>query len=376
MNRKDYIDDSWEEREVDSQEESVDNLKGPFDPNNIDVDISTVNLGSMLEQLEYGEIDLQPEFQRASGVWTDVKKSRLIESVLLGLPLPSFYFSEDATTNKLIIIDGLQRLCSLKEFCIDKTLVLNNLQFLTNLNGVSYDELDRTQVRRLKSLKITINTLRKRTPTNVKYVIFQRVNTAGEPLNPQEVRNALYQGKATRLLKSMAALESFRIVTRKKVPTKRMADRDLVNRYLAFYLKKDVYDGNLDQFMGEVTLGYINTLDDKQVQNILNTFKSTMDICWELFGDKAFRRPNPKIEGKYLKLNKSIFEVISVSLALLTNDEQSTLIKKKKSFISELDKLLRDEHFIQSITSGTAKVPQVEYRFNKIDLLIKTVLEQ
>ena len=178
MNRKDYIDDSWEEREVDSQEESIDNLKGPFDPNNIDVDISTVNLGSMLEQLEYGEIDLQPEFQRASGVWTDVKKSRLIESVLLGLPLPSFYFSEDATSNKLIIIDGLQRLCSLKEFCIDKTLVLNNLQFLTNLNGVSYDELDRTQVRRLKSLKITINTLRKRTPTNVKYVIFQRVNTA------------------------------------------------------------------------------------------------------------------------------------------------------------------------------------------------------
>ena len=376
MSRKDYIDDSWEEREVDSQEESIDNLKGPFDPNNIDVDISTVNLGSMLEQLEYGEIDLQPEFQRASGVWTDVKKSRLIESVLLGLPLPSFYFSEDATSNKLIIIDGLQRLCSLKEFCIDKTLVLNNLQFLTNLNGVSYDELDRTQVRRLKSLKITINTLRKRTPTNVKYVIFQRVNTAGEPLNPQEVRNALYQGKATRLLKSMATLESFRIVTRKKVPTKRMADRDLVNRYLAFYLKKDVYDGNLDQFMGEVTLGYINTLDDKQVQNILNTFKSTMDICWDLFGDKAFRRPNPKIEGKYLKLNKSSFEVISVSLALLTNDEQSTLIKKKKSFISELDKLLRDEHFIQSITSGTAKVPQVEYRFNKIDLLIKTVLEQ
>lgn len=376
MKKKDYNEDSWEDQELDSQEDITDNLKGPFDPNNIDVDISTVNLGSMLEQLEYGEIDLQPEFQRASGVWSDVKKSRLIESIILGLPLPSFYFSEDATSNKLIIIDGLQRLCSLKEFCIDKTLVLKDLQFLTNLDGMSYDEMDRTQIRRLKSLKITINTLRKRTPTNVKYVIFQRVNTAGEPLNKQEVRNALYQGKATHLLNTMATSSSFIRVTLGKVPTKRMADRDLVNRYLAFYLKKDEYDGALDQFMGETTLGYVNKLNDNQIQTIYHTFEKTMDLCWDLFGGKAFRRPNPKKEGSYLKLNKAIFEVISVSLALLNNDEQATLIKNKNYFVTQLDSLLRDELFIQSITSGTAKVPQVEYRFNKIDSLIKTILKQ
>lgn len=376
MKRKNNLDDSWEDKEIDLQDENTDNLKGPFDPNNIDVDISTVNLGSMLDQLEYGEIDLQPEFQRASGVWNDVKKSRLIESILLGLPLPSFYFSEDATSNKLIIIDGLQRLCSLKEFCIDKTLVLKDLQFLTNLNGISYDKLDRTLIRRLKSLKITINTLRKRTPTNVKYVIFQRVNTAGEPLKKQEVRNALYQGKATQLLKKMATSPSFITATLGKVPTKRMADRDLVNRYLAFYLKKNEYDGALDQFMGEVTLKYVNTLNESQIQSIYHIFENTMKLCWDLFGDKAFRRPNPQKEGKYLKLNKAIFEVISVSLALLTSDEQSILIRNKNCFVSRLDSLLRDEQFIQSITSGTAKVPQVEYRFNKLNSLIKTVLEQ
>lgn len=376
MKTTNYTDDSWEDKDIDSQDENIDKLKGPFDPNNIDVDISTVNLGSMLEQLEYGEIDLQPEFQRASGVWSEVKKSRLIESILLGLPLPSFYFSEDITSNKLIIIDGLQRLCSLKEFCIDKTLVLRDLQFLTDLNGLSYDKLDRTQIRRLKSLKVTINTLRKRTPTSVKYVIFQRVNTAGEPLNKQEVRNALYLGKATMLLKNMATSSSFIRVTMGKVPTKRMADRDLVNRYLAFYLKKDEYDGALDQFMGEVTLGYVNTLDEKQIQEIYHTFENTMDLCWVLFGDKAFRRPDPKKEGRYLKLNKAIFEVISVSLALLTSDEQIILKRKKETFVTELDRLLRDKQFIQSITSGTAKMPQVEYRFNKIGSLIKTVLNQ
>lgn len=376
MKTTDYADDSWEEKDQDSQDENIDNLKGPFDPNNIDVDIATVNLGSMLEQLEYGEIDLQPEFQRASSVWSEVKKSRLIESVLLGLPLPSFYFSEDAVSSKFIIIDGLQRLCSLKEFCIDKTLVLKDLQFLTNLNGMSYNELDRTQIRRLKSLKITINTLRKRTPTNVKYVIFQRVNTAGEPLNAQEVRNALYQGKATLLLKTMATSSSFIRVTRGKVPTKRMADCDLVNRFLAFYLKKDEYDGALDQFMGEVTLGHVNTLDETEIQTILRTFEKTMDLCWDLFGDRAFRRPNPNREGKYLKLNKAIFEVVSVSLARLTDDEQTLLRNRSNKFLFQLFSLLSEEQFIQSITSGTAKVTQVEYRFNKIDSLIKTVLKQ
>lgn len=376
MKTTDYADDSWEEKDQDSQDENIDNLKGPFDPNNIDVDIATVNLGSMLEQLEYGEIDLQPEFQRASSVWSEVKKSRLIESILLGLPLPSFYFSDDAVSNKLIIIDGLQRLCSLKEFCIDKTLVLKDLQFLTNLNGMSYNELDRTQIRRIKSLKITINTLRKSTPTNVKYVIFQRVNTAGEPLKAQEVRNALYQGKATQLLKDMSTSSSFVRVTQGKVPTKRMADRDLVNRYLAFYLKKDEYDGLLNRFMGETTLGYVNTLDDTEIQTILRTFESTMDLCWELFGDKAFRRPNPKKEGKYLTLNKAIFDVLSASLARLTNDEHAILQTNKNSFVTQLNYLFSDDQFIQSITSGTAKIPQVEYRFQKIDSLIKTILKQ
>ncbi|WP_165157838.1 DUF262 domain-containing protein [Parabacteroides sp. ZJ-118] len=151
--------------------EDDNNLKGPFDPNDIDVDISVVNLGSLLEQLEYREIDLKPEFQRSSDVWSRESKSRLIESILLGLPLPSFYFSEDPATNKLVIVDGLQRLCALKDFWIDKKLVLEGMQFLTDLEGKAVGDLDRTQIRRIKSLKVTLNTLRKNTPPEVKFVI-------------------------------------------------------------------------------------------------------------------------------------------------------------------------------------------------------------
>ena len=130
-----------------------------------------------------------------------------------------------------------------------------------------------TQIRRIKSLKITKNTLRKNTPQNVKLVIFQRVNTAGVPLTPQEMRNALYQKKATDLLKSMVALESFKAVTGGKIPSKRMADCDFANRFLAFYLYKDKYYGYLDEFMGE-TLGEINKMSQIEIEDLLNVLIS------------------------------------------------------------------------------------------------------
>ena len=112
-------------KEIAVEEENLDGdnsseaITKPFNPNEIDVDISTVNLGSLIEQLENDEIDLQPDFQRAADVWNNIKKSRLIESILLGLPLPSFYFSEDPVSQKLSIDRWVAAdLCN-KGFCIE-----------------------------------------------------------------------------------------------------------------------------------------------------------------------------------------------------------------------------------------------------------------
>lgn len=349
------------------------NIQGPFDPNDIDVDIAVVNLGWLLEQLEYEEIDLKPEFQRSSDVWSKEKKSHLIESILLGLPLPSFYFSEDPKTNKLIIVDGLQRLCALKDFWIEKKLVLEGMQFLTDLNGKVVEDLDRTQIRRFKSLKVTLNTLGKTTPPNVKFVIFQRVNTAGVPLTPQEMRNALYQKKATELLRSMTKLDSFKQATGNKINSKRMADCDFVNRFVAFFLMKDQYDSDLDSFMGKA-LEHINKMESTEIENLYQTFNKSMKVCYQLLGDKAFRRPNPDKKGKYLKTNKAIFEALSVSIAKLPPYEQTCLISNKELFAKKIRSLFTDNDFIKSVTSGTAKLPQVEYRFKQIKEQIDFVL--
>lgn len=362
-----------ENEEIEAEEINNEGSIGPFDPNDIDVDISVVNLGSLLEQLEYKEIDLQPEFQRASDVWSPVKKSRLIESVLLGLPLPSFYFSEDPETNKLIVVDGLQRLCAFTDFCIDKTLKLCGMQFLKELEGRTYNDLDRTQIRRIKSLKVTLNTLRKNTPLKVKFVIFQRVNTAGVPLTPQEMRNALYQKKATDLLKKMVRLDSFMKATGGKVTTKRMADCDFANRFLAFYLCMKEYDGNLDEFMGEA-LAKVNRMSQQEIDRLLNVFDNSMTICYKLLGSKAFKRPNPHNWDGFLKINKAIYEVLSVSIANLSASEQDILLKHSSQFRNALYCLFTNDDFIKSITSGTAKMPQVDYRHSKVQQLIKDII--
>lgn len=378
MSKTSIEEKEWNPRNSEFEGEDFDNLQGPFDPNDIDVDISVVNLGSLLDQLEYEEIDLKPEFQRSSDVWSKEKKSRLIESVLLGLPLPSFYFSEDIITGKLVIVDGLQRLCAFKDFWLEKDptkkLVLEGMQFLTNLNGRTREDLDRSQIRRIKSLKVTLNTLRKTTPAKVKFVIFQRVNTAGVPLTPQEMRNALYQKKATDLLRRMAKLESFKQATGYRVKTKRMADCDFANRFVAFYLRKEEYTGDLDPFMGEA-LEYINKMQQPEIDSLCDTFDKSMTICFQLLDDKAFRRPNPKKKGKYLKINKAIFEALSVSIAKLPSHDQQTLIDNRIIFSNKIFSLYSNDEFSKAVTSGTAKVPQVNYRFEKIEELINSVID-
>lgn len=367
------IDNQNIERIIDKEDYNSNDVVGPFDPNDIDVDISTVNLGLLLDDLEDKKIKMDPEFQRESNVWTNIQKSRLIESVLLGLPLPSFYFSEDPNTNQLLVVDGLQRLCAFTDFCLDKKLNLEGLQFLISLEGCTYDDLDRTQIRRIKSLKITLNTLRKNTPQRVKLVIFQRVNTAGVPLTPQEMRNALYQKKATDLLRSMVALDSFKDATGGKIPSKRMTDCDFANRFLAFYLCRKDYDGNLDGFMGDA-LEKVNKMSQEEIDDLLRIFDSSMSVCYQLLGSTAFKRPNPERPGSYLKINKAIYEALSVSIASLSSSEQMILLQRKTQFQNEIYSLFTQEDFIKSITSGTAKVPQVDYRHSKVQQLIKEII--
>lgn len=353
---------------------SMEVITKPFNPNEIDVDISTVNLGSLIEQLENDEIDLQPDFQRAADVWDNVKKSRLIESILLGLPLPSFYFSEDPVSQKLSIIDGLQRICAIRDFVLkeDEPLKLEGLQFLKNFEGLTFSQLARPEVKRIKSLKITMNTLRKGTPLDVKYIIFQRVNTAGEPLTPQEMRHALNQGPAAIFIKELANMESFKKATNYSVKSKRMQDRDFVNRFVAFFIGYQDYMGDLDMFLND-KMGELNKMTPAQRNDIRVSFDKAMECCYEIFKKDAFRK-RYKITDKRKPISKSVYDTLSVNIAWLSDEEQHLLLKNAEDFKAGMIRLFNDEKFNFSISTGTGQKYNVEQRFTMVKSLIKEII--
>ena len=367
----------------DNQEVELENLNGgksteeitkPFNPNEIDVDISTVNLGSLIDQLENDEIDLQPDFQRVTDVWDNVKKSRLIESILLGLPLPSFYFSEDPVSQKLSIIDGLQRICAIRDFVLEKEnpLKLEGLQFLKNFDGFTFSQLARPEVKRIKSLKITMNTLRKGTPLDVKYIIFQRVNTAGVPLTPQEMRHALNQGPAAIFIKELADMESFKKTTNYSVESKRMQDRDFVNRFIAFFIGYQDYMGDLDMFLND-KMGELNKMTSEQRDNIRVSFDKAMKCCYEIFKNDAFRKKY-SVTDKRKPISKSVYDTLSVNTAWLSDEEQLMLLKNAEAFKTGMIRLFNDERFNFSISTGTGQKYNVDLRFMMVKSLIKEII--
>lgn len=367
----------------DNQEVEVENLNGgksteeitkPFNPNEIDVDISTVNLGSLIDQLENDEIDLQPDFQRVTDVWDNVKKSRLIESILLGLPLPSFYFSENPVSQKLSIIDGLQRICAIRDFVLEKEnpLKLEGLQFLKNFDGFTFSQLARPEVKRIKSLKITMNTLRKGTPLDVKYIIFQRVNTAGVPLTPQEMRHALNQGPAAIFIKELADMESFKKATNYSVESKRMQDRDFVNRFIAFFIGYQDYMGDLDMFLND-KMGELNKMTSEQRDDIRVSFDKAMKCCYEIFKKDTFRK-RYKQEDRRKPISKSVYDTLSVNIAWLSDEEQLMLLKNAEAFKTGMIRLFNDERFNFSISTGTGQKYNVDLRFTMVKSLIKEII--
>lgn len=352
----------------------------PFDPSKIKLDIATVNLLALINELENDEINLSPDFQRATDVWDSKEKSRLIESILLGLPLPSFYFNEDEGGNTRSVIDGVQRLCAIRDFVLGKEengertyLKLEGLQFLKQYEGLTFADLTRPDVRRIHSMKITTNTLGYETPSEVKLIIFQRVNSAGIPLTQQEMRHAINQGIPADFIRELSENPSFLRATANKIKTKRMLDRDFINRYIAFYCAFDDYDGNLDNFMNE-QMKAIKLYSEEKKKEIVETFEKAMDTCYAIFGEKAFRKINKN--GDYSKISKSLFDSLGVCIAWLSDEERLELEHRKEDVRASLANLFKDDEFGNRLSNGTGQIKNVKYRFNKIQEMLYQILDK
>ena len=350
----------------------------PFDPTKIRVNTKAMTIDLVLKRIKENALDLSPnpqrsDFQRMGNIWTNGAQSRLIESLLIQIPLPAFYI--DATEeDHWIVVDGLQRLTALKRFVIEQELKLCELEFLMDLHGKIFSELTPRFQRRIEETQITINIIEQSTPPNAKFNIFKRINTGGLPLSSQEIRHALNQGQATRLLTRLAESEEFLSATDNSIKDTRRADQECVLRFIAFTLtshteyKTEDFDGFLNN-----TMKRMNEMEKKDLMLLGSRFIRAMVVACKIFGTEAFRKKYSYNERRS-PINKALFEAWSVNLGRLDEQRISTLIKKRKMLIEKFIDLVKDDDFNDAVSAGTKDIKKVNLRFSRIEGIIQEVL--
>lgn len=348
----------------------------PFNPKDVDIISQPMVISNIIDQLKYGDILLEPDFQRHPDLWNSEQQSRLIESLMIRIPLPTFYF-DSADDDKLIVVDGLQRLYAIKRFMVldkdDKDrLSLTGLEYLKEYEGKKFEELPSNIQRRIKSQTLTTYVIRPGTPDKVRTSIFTRINTGGLTLEPAEIKNSIYRGQAANLLKELAHSEEFVKATRNKIDSRRMLDCEFVNRFLAFYLLGiEQYSGNLEDYLNDVMIR-LQRESESTIKKCRIDFLKAMEYAASIWEDKAFRKINKN--GQYGRINKPLFDAITVNLAKLSIQECERLLRKKDNLLDKYIELLRDEKFVNIITSGTAAIDNVKGRHSIIHGLFQEVL--
>lgn len=353
-------------------------IKEPFDPEKIDVATRNPTVGLLLSRIKRGVLELQPGFQRLTDIWGPQAQSRLIESILLRIPLPSFYAAEEGD-EKWLVVDGIQRLTTIARFVEPesigaKPLILTNLEYLKDYEGKRFNGLPGRLQTRFLETEVVLHLIRRGTPQKVMFNIFARINTGGLPLTRQELRHALIPGPARSLLRELAESDAYQNATLHSVSRVRMDDREMVLRFIAFrasapemYVRRD-FDDFLREAMRE-----INRLDQEQLSRLRDDFMRAMDAAWKIFGQHAFRKHYPG-QQRRSPVNKALFEAVSVNLARRTERELQLLCERHELVQEKFSLLLATSpEFVDAISFGTGDIAKVRRRFADVDQILKDV---
>ena len=335
----------------------------------------------LYNRFKRGRLILQSDFQRQF-VWDNKKASLLIESILLNIPLPVIYLSEEDNGNHLVI-DGQQRLTSIfafidGEFNDGKIFKLSSLNVLKDLNKKSFKDISNQYQEKIMCYSLRTITIQKESSKDLKFNIFQRLNSGSVSLNDMELRNCLYRGKYNEFIKSLSKNADFQILIGLNSPEKRMKDVEFVLRFFAFYNQTYLkYKAPMKKFLNNEMEQNKNIADD-ELSRLEKVFKNTLSIINSIFGKNSFKRfykdSSDKIcKWELQKLNVSVYDVLMWVFA----DKDKNIIMRNLDALKEgiMDLMIKDEEFIDSITKSTSGVKQVKCRFDKIRNLVDTILK-
>jgi hypothetical protein len=335
----------------------------PWQPDAIRVSSRNFSLRNVLDMIDEGELELAPDFQR-NQVWKRPQKSGLVESILLQIPLPAFYFAQDKD-GSMKVIDGLQRLSTAYDFARKERFALGRLEYL-DLEGKHFNDLSPIWRRRFNQTQLVVHVIDPQTPPQVRYDIFKRINTGGTPLNAQEIRHCLTSDRCRSFLKRCAVrpefLDAVGTTFREHV---RMADRELVLRFCAFRLMGlEQYEGAMDPFLDDAAA----LIDDpKQVpaealERLENDFVRAMVLAVQVFGSRAFRKSPSS------PLNRPMFESLAVTIAEAADSGGELDLLRISTGIAAL--IGEDREYYEAISSSTGGKSKVLYRFEKARELV------
>jgi len=317
---------------------------------------------SLVKRLRNNKIRI-PDFQRGY-VWDQKKASRFIESLLLGLPVPGIFLSKDMDSADLLVIDGQQRLKSLlyfyDGFIKERVFRLRDVQ--ERFKGKTYQELEADDRQRLDDSIIHATIVKQDKPSEDNssiYLIFERLNTGGLQLHPQEIRSAIYPGKFAELLKELNTIPDWRNVYGN--PSTRLKDQEFILRFFAMYLFRDSYQKPLKGFLNNYMARNKN-LKLHNKKDLTEIFTNTISYINDILGRNAFR--------PFKVINASVFDSVMVGVAEML--AKKTKLPETEAFLNAYYNLLSNKEYLQATTDATSDEPVVRKRMS---LAIRTFLD-
>jgi hypothetical protein len=325
----------------------------------------TRTIYDVVRRIEQGSFVMDPDFQREF-IWPEDKQSKLIESVLMRIPLPVFYLAED-DRGHMVVVDGLQRLSTFQRFVNNQSNL--RLPQQPELHMKRFNDLSAKLKNRVEDCNLVLYIIDAKVPERARLDIFERVN-GGIPLTRQQMRNCLYMGPASRFLKQEAGTELFKRATGGSLKTSTMRDREFVNRFCAFTLLPVAdYKGDMDDFLA-ASLKLMNKHALPDVEHLSERFRTSLQNNFGVFGKHAFRKHlQPSADRSVI--NASLWDVMSTGLSNYSPD----LVNAKASELRmAFYALMRNNDFNQSITYSPNSANRVRYRFAVASQMFREVL--